>query len=241
MHISAYKFTLFPQLPPELRLRIWFFALPRQRLVELKEDTTQPSYFPIAISERFIESVYSPTPVPSILHACKESRAEGLRHYKLTFRNQWGPTGTGRIYFDASVDILFMNCHGFPKFSFMDLLNMFTDNASIADMNNVVALAICNGLAENLAHQNRHKVAEMFMNGLKSLKRVICVNHGTGSLREDVLVPAKFDDPSTILKSDQIDALEDLFGVKLEFGISETENSEEPHTACKNVPTPRFA
>ncbi|KAF8863738.1 hypothetical protein BDZ45DRAFT_797973 [Acephala macrosclerotiorum] len=39
-HISLHKFTLFPQLSAELKLKIWFFAMPRQRLVEIMVDET---------------------------------------------------------------------------------------------------------------------------------------------------------------------------------------------------------
>lgn len=51
------SFHLFPNLPPEIRHRIWHLSI-TPRTITIKRSTT----------------MYSPTPPPPILHACHESR-----------------------------------------------------------------------------------------------------------------------------------------------------------------------
>jgi hypothetical protein len=61
-------FDLFPRLPAELRIRVWELAA-FPRLVHLPLDQSQT---PESRSPRGY--VQSPTPCPSILHVCRESR-----------------------------------------------------------------------------------------------------------------------------------------------------------------------
>jgi hypothetical protein len=73
-------FTLFPNLPKELRLDIWEMALPR-RVVELKADAaillnTEIDLPPIAI-------LMPNCKAPNMLYVCRESRSVALNEYKL--------------------------------------------------------------------------------------------------------------------------------------------------------------
>lgn len=234
LHITAHGFTLFPKLPAELRLRIWRFALPGQRLVEIKPDTivkensSALSLLGFGYQETKIENVRSPAQIPAMLHACVESRTEMLNHYKVTFGGRrfrgWEP----RVYFDASVDILFMNCHGFHTFNFIDFLSVFEKHGTLSGLDTVLTLAICTGMAENLASHNSRKDNHRCVN-MPALKRLVCVSHGHHSLKSDILVPASDAQP-TLLKQEDIEAVENLFGLKLEFGVSKDMNCEKVST-----------
>ncbi|KAL2074792.1 hypothetical protein VTL71DRAFT_8571 [Oculimacula yallundae] len=84
------SFHLFSQLPPELRLRIWTFATPSSRIIELTWTSST-------------RSLTSKTPNPSILRACHESREHILPLYKsLTFENS-----PQNILVDFSKDTMF--------------------------------------------------------------------------------------------------------------------------------------
>ncbi|EPE32118.1 hypothetical protein GLAREA_12200 [Glarea lozoyensis ATCC 20868] len=73
---STTSFPNFLKLPIELRVRIWAFSTPSPRVIELRTWKSTQSLSPLKISA-------GPHSVPSILHACRESRAEGLRIYQL--------------------------------------------------------------------------------------------------------------------------------------------------------------
>ncbi|KAG4439082.1 hypothetical protein IFR05_005424 [Cadophora sp. M221] len=66
------KFTIFPQLPLELRNLIWAEAAYVLRNVDIHFSTDKSRFF-------------STSSIPTILHATPESRAEGLKYYKATF------------------------------------------------------------------------------------------------------------------------------------------------------------
>jgi hypothetical protein len=60
------KFTLFPKVPAELRIKIWRFAHPGPRILRLEYE------------ERISHTVCRQTP-QEILHACRGSRVEHLK------------------------------------------------------------------------------------------------------------------------------------------------------------------
>lgn len=75
MSLSPQDFHLFPQLPVELRLRIWkaIACLPRIVIIHDKPSsclTTSP-----------VSGFVSPTPIPTILHVCHEARQAALENY----------------------------------------------------------------------------------------------------------------------------------------------------------------
>jgi hypothetical protein len=90
--IKPSEFKLFSNLPSELRLKIWTYALPG-RLVELCQ-AVQDDAMPF----------YSPTTNPSLLSVNHESRTIALENYTLSFPNDTHPA---QIYFNPSVDTLF--------------------------------------------------------------------------------------------------------------------------------------
>ncbi|KAH8687264.1 hypothetical protein BGZ60DRAFT_4995 [Tricladium varicosporioides] len=60
------KFALFPELPLELRLRVWGYAAPEPQLIVQRRSEKNNSRFTYRRK------------VPSVLHACRESRLEYL-------------------------------------------------------------------------------------------------------------------------------------------------------------------
>jgi hypothetical protein len=112
---SLSPFTLFTQLPAELRLQIWRMSCHR-RVVEI-------SYHPEN------DLVTTTASVPAVLHACHEARSEALRVYKMSF----GTTSQEpRIYFSREMDTLYIPRPAYmgyddPFRSFADLLRDTTD------------------------------------------------------------------------------------------------------------------
>jgi hypothetical protein len=108
MESSPPGFTLFPDLPLELRLKIWSFITPGPRTVSIKYKGL--SFYSIGKGFSAAAGWRSPDPVPIVLHICRESRTEALKSYQLAFGSYLHP---GRIYFDFSKDTLrFGNSQG---------------------------------------------------------------------------------------------------------------------------------
>ncbi|CZR66205.1 uncharacterized protein PAC_16106 [Phialocephala subalpina] len=62
---------------------------------------------------------WSPITIPSVLHTCMQSRHEAKEHYELTFAcrsvSRHDSPPPARIYFDPTVDILFITTRGVPE------------------------------------------------------------------------------------------------------------------------------
>lgn len=71
------KFTIFNELPLELRQKIWGLVAHTSRLVIVEAE----AFNPLAIHER-THQIKNQSRVPEILQVSKESRAEGLMYYK---------------------------------------------------------------------------------------------------------------------------------------------------------------
>lgn len=65
------KFTLFPDLPSELRIKIWALAQPGPRIIKVMKN------------ELMYGGVSSATSPPVLLHVCRESRYETLKVFSL--------------------------------------------------------------------------------------------------------------------------------------------------------------
>ncbi|CAG8957760.1 hypothetical protein HYFRA_00000098 [Hymenoscyphus fraxineus] len=92
------EFHLFPNLPPELRIRIWSFCTPPAAVIAVSNDN------------RWAEYTRRRIPVPAVLHACKDSRQEFLHregvtkeHPTYTLHSCGGPM----FYVSIEQDILF--------------------------------------------------------------------------------------------------------------------------------------
>lgn len=222
MTLKESGFPLFLQLPAELRLRIYLFALPHERFVEMiieRPDDVGHAY-----------SMRSPTPVPALLHVCYESRSEALKFYSLRFGGKYlFSKHKPRVYFNMRTDILFLNCHRSSNLSLMDFLCAFDDViGDFAGMNEVTKISVCAGVAKNLARRHRYitRPRPMYIPRMCSLKRVICVSQDQTSLANPSIFPSSLDTSSIALGSREIDVLETIFGVKLEFGVVGTGDSK---------------
>jgi hypothetical protein len=110
------SFTLFPDLPFELRLKIWGHIAAEPRVVGINYRNQRAKRRGINITFYHNRAGWtSPDPVPVILHICQESRTEARKYLKTTFGSHWFP---GEVYFDFDKDTLhFGNGKG------MDYLN----------------------------------------------------------------------------------------------------------------------
>jgi hypothetical protein len=95
------SFTVFPDLPAELRIKIWRFSFPGPRLVSLRlHDEDDP----------LKSSCRSSAEIPVALSVCYESRVEAQKQYKLSFARIAGVDEVlePQIYFDFDRDTLFI-------------------------------------------------------------------------------------------------------------------------------------
>jgi hypothetical protein len=125
------SFTLFPELPSELRLKIWRTSLPGPRVVGIQYKIGYESGLDGKMIQAFA-GWKSPDPVPIVLHACHESREEALKRFHLSFGTELHPA---RIYFNFWTDTVrfsngpsdpFLTNPGWFKASPSDyLLNIF--------------------------------------------------------------------------------------------------------------------
>jgi len=95
------SFTLFPDLPSELRLKIWGYIAPGPRNVSIRYKT---EYNTIGGRARAVWTGWkSPDPVPIVLQISHESREEALKTYQRAFGTVFNEP---RIYFNYAIDTL---------------------------------------------------------------------------------------------------------------------------------------
>jgi hypothetical protein len=115
-------FAPFRLLPTELRLCIWQMARPGPRIVGLLKS----KYYP---------AVYSKTPIPGMLHACRESHDVALQWYKLMFTRELDDEEIvnkrfcyPRTYFDPETDIFYYGCEAcYPSLGFCGCQSLFSN------------------------------------------------------------------------------------------------------------------
>jgi hypothetical protein len=87
-------FTLFPKLTPELRCKVWQYAIPAGRVVDIVYDEDQDHYFSFHAK------------IPAVLHVCFESREIALKIYDLCFGTKTHATA---IPFDFKRDCFMLD------------------------------------------------------------------------------------------------------------------------------------
>ncbi|KAH6682904.1 hypothetical protein B0J14DRAFT_133975 [Halenospora varia] len=135
------QFTLFPKLPPEIRLRIYMYLLPKSRTItisaleiddpaiygrRLKEHKiTREDYFTydmyfgrrdgqVATIYQIPRCLSQPHKIPAVLQINREARRESLEVHKLRFHQQFE---NRPIYFDFERDtLLFKDSHALKAF-----------------------------------------------------------------------------------------------------------------------------
>jgi hypothetical protein len=99
--LTLLTFALFPKLAPELRNMIWSQVACEPRTINifrLDEDCASQS-----------SNVEGQTRHPGILHACRESRKEALKHYEEHYR--FCRNGLGHGEEKLSRNLIFINFH----------------------------------------------------------------------------------------------------------------------------------
>jgi hypothetical protein len=113
------QFTLFPKLPPEVRARIWYFAVQSPRVVEVLEARVivfiinYPTPLRSKPRPRSHEMTHfrSKTSDPPLLSTCHESRQMALRlgYKKSDLANEYCPDA---VYFECSCDTMYLTSFG---------------------------------------------------------------------------------------------------------------------------------
>ncbi|QPH16640.1 hypothetical protein C2857_001329 [Epichloe festucae Fl1] len=103
---SPTLFPSFPQLPPELRLKIWTLNLPTTRLVSMRCGARCPSLHDaqLCTTSMSFMGCTSNASVPINLHVCAESRADTLKSFRRAFGFARMP---GQMFFNPASDILY--------------------------------------------------------------------------------------------------------------------------------------
>jgi hypothetical protein len=84
------SFTLLPNLPIELRRKIWEFAAHIPRIIEVEFDQAYANHYYGHQDGRICIPCRRP---PTVLHICREARAEGLKFYQLLEASWLGADG----------------------------------------------------------------------------------------------------------------------------------------------------
>lgn len=106
---SSATFTLFPDLPLELRLKVWESLLLPRIVIAACFDAADEAPKRAQLARRA-----NLPPVPVLLHVCHETRQVALKHYELAF--SWRIPGMlarprsspPRVWFDFSCDTLLL-------------------------------------------------------------------------------------------------------------------------------------
>ena len=115
IHNTKSAFTLFPLLPPEIRLKIWRHPLEHHRIITVHwEIQLEPLAEPTENHARPIINGYQS--FNKLLHVNRESRIAALSFYRVHIpcKIQGGPTGEGEItpgifYFNPEYGFLLLN------------------------------------------------------------------------------------------------------------------------------------
>ncbi|QDS68771.1 hypothetical protein FKW77_005127 [Venturia effusa] len=98
---SCLTFHPFPELPSELRIKIYKYALttPRTVLIACKRDKIEGT-------RQYKEAYTSRTPVPALLHTCHEARFEALKVYTPAFKTETSPNYTYVHFEQDTIDCI---------------------------------------------------------------------------------------------------------------------------------------
>ncbi|KAK0112910.1 hypothetical protein ONS95_014631 [Cadophora gregata] len=104
------KFTLFPRMPAELRLRVWTEAYPEPRLIEIR------------VERGGIWSVRCSTKLSSLFVVCHESRTEVFKRHLSISRHLHSAV---TIPFDGEKDVLVFRRDGYSNWEFLSAFSNY--------------------------------------------------------------------------------------------------------------------
>lgn len=90
--VAAQTFTLFPNLPTEIKRKIYRHMMPGPRSVHLTFRKHNTNF------------LKSSTPIPVLLHLNRDARSEALKTYQLYFGTSKNPS---KVYFNPKIDTLY--------------------------------------------------------------------------------------------------------------------------------------
>jgi hypothetical protein len=102
------EFKYFPQLPAELRLKVWEIVLAEPYRTSMRVRTVvnwKKSEYPLA---RVYDGFVNRVPVPALLHVNVESRIEALKQYQLAFSSR--ELHEKRTYVNPKTTEIYFNC-----------------------------------------------------------------------------------------------------------------------------------
>jgi hypothetical protein len=97
-NLGATTFTCFRKLPAEIGIKIWKLATPDDRVIWIQIDKS-------AVTDGQA-SAFEPLLIPSIIHVCHESRAEGQKMYCVGFG--LSASEQGQDYWRPDFDTLYL-------------------------------------------------------------------------------------------------------------------------------------
>ena len=130
-HLLIETFTLLPQLPFELRLKIWRHTFPGPRVVKVN------SYGIVKEDGYQFHAFYSTSPIPTTLSICTGSRAEVLRLYHPSFGMRY-PAIPSIIYFNYDIDMLYFEFDAYQALNSQLLILALPDRYGQIDRKSVV-------------------------------------------------------------------------------------------------------
>jgi 2EXR family len=138
-------FTLFPELPPELRLIIWKMSIPGPRIVEVRCENPSWNCF------------NNQSVLPGSFSANRESRAATLKKDNLAF----APLFRQPVYFNFAIDTLY-----FPNYpSLAGFIKLYKSNVPrAADKKNKIRCIIVNNLYSCLFKRGQGNLVRPFKN-----------------------------------------------------------------------------
>ncbi|KAK0124546.1 hypothetical protein ONS95_009494 [Cadophora gregata] len=159
-------FHFFSRLPPELRNRIWKYALPAGRLVRIFYTEIHYPSGTYSNDDLGLTTFTSNAPIPAMLHACAESRQVASKVYKLRLGTAQSPA---TIYLDLSVDTLYFGSFTDKKRIFIarTLVNTFAEE----DFQQIRHIAVQYKTFWRYFCNNMHGIADFV--GIKTLQLVL--------------------------------------------------------------------
>jgi hypothetical protein len=207
------SFHLFPRIPIELRLSIWRFALPRDRVITITKKEFRLVQGSNGEMQR--KECGSFQKVPSLLHVSREARCEALRHYQLSLSTRW----IKAFYFAPKLDTIYLSRQHIDDPEAL----LFLSDCSIGST--ITSLAIDRRLCHDLQSflKKEYPFAEnatkKAMENLVSLNTVIYISFHdrTIPMQETKIIYGSYG-PESFLSRDERGIIEGFFGTKLTCG-----------------------
>jgi hypothetical protein len=189
-------FTLFPKLNILLRQRIWAFALPGPRVVDIRRYWLPPK----------IHGYLTTAATPTILHVNRESRSVALQHCTLSFCAKMSPPQT---YFNFATDTLFLDASVLED-SLNSFVELFGYSADIARVERVAYPANYDVYKDGADCGKGGFMRTDRLMKLKRVKEVVLTNPLMGPRGKELVIE--------VIKEDFMKGFEEEMGVKVKFG-----------------------